>query len=244
MAAGGQGAPLVPFADWLLFHRDDRSVICLNIGGIANVTVVTPELEDVVAFDTGPGNMAIDGAARLLTHGEKDMDEGGAMAADGQVVDEFLEYLLGREYFQQPPPKSTGREEFGTEIYLRDAIAARSGSHPPEDLMATATYAVARSILDACERFILPHHDVQRLIIGGGGAHNDCLVSMLREGFREMAPETVVRLTDEYGLPADAREAVAFALLGHETLCGRPSNVPRATGAAHPAVLGKITLFP
>lgn len=237
IAAGGQGAPLVAYVDWLLFHREGRVAACLNIGGIANMTVVTPQIEDVMAFDTGPGNMAIDGAMRLLTRGKLSMDEGGGFAAQGKVVEEFLDYLLAHSYFDRMPPKTAGREDFGAEVYLRDALAARRGKHSVEDLLATVTMAVARSIIRAHDRFVAPVHKLARLIVSGGGAHNKTLIRLLKEGF----PDVVVRLSDEYGLPADAREAVAFAILGNETLCGTPANVPSATGASRAVVLGKIT---
>ncbi len=236
IAAGGQGAPLVPYADWIMFHRDDRTSICLNIGGIANVTVVPPKLEDVIAFDTGPGNMAIDGAMRLLTSGEQQMDTDGAAAAQGVVIDEFLDYLLDHPYFGQTPPKSTGREEFGPEVYLRDAVLSRR-DHSFEDLMATVTAAVAYSIVRAINRFVRPQFDVARLIVSGGGAHNHTLIERIRQGL----PEIKVRASDEYGIPADSREAIAFAVLGNEAICGTPANVPSATGARHRVRLGKIT---
>jgi anhydro-N-acetylmuramic acid kinase len=236
MAAGGQGAPLVPYADWVLFHRSSHTVLLLNIGGIANITVVPPRFEEVMAFDTGPGNMAIDGAMRLLTSNRENMDRDGAMAAKGVVIDEFLDYLLGHPYFNEAPPKSTGREDFGPEVYLRDAIASRR-DRSPEDIMATVTTAVAYSIVRAYNRFVKPNYDVSRFIISGGGAHNQTLVKRIKAGL----PGLTVRLTDGYGIPVDAREAVAFAILGNETICGTPSNVPQATGASHPCVLGKIT---
>lgn len=236
MAAGGQGAPLIPYADWIMFHRDDRSTALLNIGGISNITVVPPSLENVMAFDTGPGNMAIDGAMRLLTSGKKQMDENGATAAKGVVIDEFMEYLLDHPYFAEPPPKSTGREEFGPEVYLRDALVSRS-EHPTEDLIATVTAAVAFSIIRAFNKFVRPEHDVSRLIVGGGGVHNTTLMNRIRQGLTDVG----VRTSDQYGIPADAREAIAFGILGNETICGTPSNVPRATGASHEVVLGKIT---
>jgi len=236
MAAGGQGAPLVPYADWVLFHRSSHTVLLLNIGGIANITVVPPRFEEVMAFDTGPGNMAIDGAMRLLTSNRENMDRDGAMAGKGVVIDEFLDYLLGHPYFNEAPPKSTGREDFGPEVYLRDAIASRR-DRSPEDIMATVTTAVAYSIVRAFNRFVKPNYDVSRFIMSGGGAHNQTLVKRIKAGL----PGLTVRLTDGYGIPVDAREAVAFAILGNETICGTPSNVPQATGASHPCVLGKIT---
>ena len=236
MAAGGQGAPLVPYADWVLFERDDRTVACLNIGGIANITVVTPSFEEVLAFDTGPGNMAIDGAVRLLTRGAQQMDKDGAAAARGDVIDEFLEFLLDHPYFSRVPPKSTGREEFGAEVYLRDALAARK-DHPFDDHIATVTTAVAYSIIRAYNRFVHPQYDVSRLIVSGGGAMNQTLIRYLKQGL----PNIKVRTSDEYGIPHHAREAIAFAILGNETICGTPANVPHATGARHSVILGKIT---
>jgi len=236
MAAGGQGAPLVPYVDWLLFHRVSHAVSCLNIGGIANFTVVTKEFRDVQAFDTGPGNMAIDGAMRLLTSGAREIDLDGKTAAKGMIIDEFLHYLLDHPFFGKVPPKSTGRDEFGMQIYLRDALAARS-DHSLEDLVATVTEAVARSIIEAYERFIKPENPSEHIIIGGGGAHNKTLLERLRKGFEGVQVFT----SDQYGIPTDAREAIAFAILGNECIMGTPANVPRATGAERRVILGKIT---
>jgi anhydro-N-acetylmuramic acid kinase len=236
MAAGGQGAPLVPYADWVLFRKSENTIACLNIGGIANFTVVTPEFDDVLAFDTGPGNMVIDGAVRLLTRGTKEMDEDGDAARRGIVIDEFLEYLLSHEYFAKMPPKSTGREEFGPTVYLRDALASRR-DHAYEDLVCTVTTAVAHTIVDAFERFIRPQYGVGHVVVGGGGAKNHALMRMLRRNLKDVR----VFSSDQYGIPPGAREAIAFAILGNETVCGTPNNVPHATGARHPVVMGKIT---
>lgn len=235
MAAGGQGAPLVPYVDWLMFRRSDRTVAICNIGGITNVTVVPPDMKNVLAFDIGPGNMAIDGAVRLLTAGEQQMDTDGEAAARGVVIDEFLEYLLDHPYFAEVPPKSTGREEFGPEIYLRDALASRS-DQSYEDLLATVTAAVAYSVVRAHNRFIKPQFEISRLVFSGGGAHNATLLKRIKEGL----PEIKMRTSESYGISVDAREAVAFAILGNETICGTPSNVPSATGAHRSVVLGKI----
>jgi anhydro-N-acetylmuramic acid kinase len=237
MAAGGQGAPLVPYVDWLLFRRLNRPITCLNIGGIANFTVVTQEFRNIQAFDTGPGNMAIDGTMRLLTSGSQEMDVDGKAAAKGMVIDEFLEYLLDHPFFNKVPPKSTGREDFGMQVYLRDALNARSSEHSLEDLVATVTEAVARSIIDAYDRFIKPENPAEHLIIGGGGAHNKTLMNRLRDGFEGAQVFT----SDQYGIPNDAREAIAFAILGNECIMDTPANVPHATGAERRAVLGKIT---
>lgn len=236
MAAGGQGAPLVPYADWVLFKREDRTVACLNIGGIANLTVVPWEFQNILAFDTGPGNMIIDDTARFLTRGSLQMDEDGEAAGRGVVIDEFLEYLLDHPYFNLVPPKSTGREEFGVEVYLRDALTSRR-DHSFEDLMATVTSAVAYSIARAFNRFVKPRYEVSRLIVSGGGAKNRTLMERLRQGFSDIT----VRTSDDYHIPSDAREAIAFAILGNETICNTPSNVPQATGARKAVVLGNIT---
>lgn len=237
MAAGGQGAPLVPYADWLLFHRDDESVGCLNIGGIANLTIVPPDLKDVFAFDTGPGNMPIDGAVRLLTKGRHHYDAKGAGAAKGKVDDALLEQLLSHPYYEKKPPKSTGREEFDAEVYLPKDIV-NTERYKPEDVMATVTRAVALSIARAYERFVKPEHTLARLIVSGGGTHNRTLMRFLRE---ELAGLDILT-SDQVGLPSDAREAIAFAILGNETLGLRPGNVPNATGASQAVVLGKFDL--
>lgn len=236
IAAGGQGAPLVPYADWVLFHKPERVVACLNLGGIANFTVVTPEFDKVLAFDTGPANMAIDGAIRMLTHGAASLDKDGRVAASGTVVPEFLDYLLSHKFFSKEPPKSTGREEFGVDVYLRDALANRS-AYKLEDCMATITEAVGRSITDAYNRFIRPDYPVRHLIVSGGGSKNKKLMSIIRHRL----PDVTVFASDEYGIPGKAREAIAFAILGNETLCGVPANVPSATGARNAVLLGKIT---
>lgn len=236
IAAGGQGAPLVPYADWLLFRRADATAVTLNIGGIANFSVLPPDLEEVTAFDTGPGNMIIDGAMRLLTNGEIGVDKDGAAAARGAVVPELLAELLDHPYFRKPPPKSTGREEFGPAVYLQSALT-RYETWALDDILATVTEAVARSIAEAFDSFIAPAHRVDAIIAAGGGTSNPALMRRLAEKL----PGVAIASTADYGIPSDAREAAAFAILGHETLCGRPSNAPAATGARRPVILGTIT---
>ncbi|HPU96818.1 MAG TPA: anhydro-N-acetylmuramic acid kinase [Candidatus Hydrogenedentes bacterium] len=236
MAAGGQGAPLVTYADWLLFRREGRTTVCLNIGGIANLTVVTPNFEDILAFDTGPGNIIIDGAVRLLSRGTRMYDENGEAALRGKVIPEFLEYLLSDSYFLKDPPKSTGRERFGVDVYLRDALANRR-EHAYEDLVATVTQAVVQSIADAYKRYVAPKYEIDYMIVGGGGAMNNAIML----GLRRSLPNVKIFISDRVGISYDAREAIAFAILGNETLCGTPQNVPQATGARHRVVLGKIT---
>jgi len=237
MAAGGLGAPLVPYADWVLFHRLERTVVCLNIGGIANFTVVTPEFADVFAFDIGPGNMAVDGAVQLLMRGMQQMDEDGALAAKGTVIPEFLDFLLSHKFFKRRPPKSTGREEFGPEVYLRDALATRKDQHSIEDLVATVTASVGYNIVGAYNGFVKTRAEPSHMIVSGGGAYNKSLLRWIRKGL----PDAVVNTSDEYGLPSSVREAVAFAILGNETIFDTPANVLQATGAKRPVVLGKIT---
>jgi anhydro-N-acetylmuramic acid kinase len=236
MAAGGQGAPLVPYADWLLFHQPHATRACLNIGGIANVTIVPPELEEVTAFDTGPGNMIIDAAVRLLTRGAQHMDRDGEAAARGAVVPDLLDRLLDHPFFDLPPPRSAGREQFGPEVFLTPRLSG-SGTASFDDLLATVTMAVARSIAGALERFVPPDQAPEALIVSGGGAFNKTLMRFIEEAL----PGMKVCPSEEFGIPSDAREAIAFALIGNETLCGRPANVPAATGAKRPVILGKIT---
>lgn len=236
MAAGGQGAPLVPYADWVLFSKKEITTACLNIGGIANVTVVPPELERVEAFDTGPGNMIIDGAVRLMTNGDQQMDESGEAASRGQVIDELLDLMLGHPYLDAPPPKSAGREQFGMEEYLAEPLG-RFRDRSMEDIAATVTAVVHRSIAGAMQRFVLPRFEVTRLVVSGGGAHNKTLLNGIAGGL----PGIEVLKSDALGVPGDAKEAIAFAILGNETMRGLPSNVPSATGAKRAVVLGQIT---
>lgn len=237
MAAGGQGAPLVPYADAILFGRTDAAVVCLNIGGIANLTVVPPDRRGVFAFDTGPGNMPLDGLVFERTNGAMRCDLDGALAAKGTVIPDLLERLLAHPYFDAPPVKSTGREAFDYALYAAPVIADFPGVST-EDLAATLTEAIARSIAGAIDRFVRPVHAIAALIVSGGGAANPCLMARLAAA----VPDVPIETTDAYGIPADAKEAVAFALLAYETLRGEPNNLPGATGAREPVVMGKITL--
>jgi anhydro-N-acetylmuramic acid kinase len=235
MAAGGQGAPLVPYADWLLFHHETETVGCLNIGGIANLTVVPPTLDEVFAFDTGPGNMPIDGAVRRITHDKHSYDVKGGGAAKGKIIEALFETLTGHPYFYKTPPKSTGREEFAVDEYVPRQYF-NAAEYRPEDVLATVTKAVAASIVTACERYVSPTRALDRLIVSGGGVHNRTLMKHLREGL----PETTIVTSDQMGLSSDAREAIAFAILGNETMALAPGNLPSATGASRAAVLGKF----
>ncbi len=236
IAAGGQGAPLASYADLALLASAAEDRAALNIGGIANVTVLPATgAAGVFAFDTGPGNMLIDRAVRSLFGPELRYDAGGAIAAKGAVRPELLRWLLGHPYFSRPAPKTTGHEDFGAHFYAlawQQAQALRCGS---EDFVATLTELTAQSIAEA-----LP--PARRLIVSGGGAHNASLLAalgrQLERRFGPMQPACV--RSDAFGLPVDAKEAMAFALLGFQALRGRNNNVPACTGARHPAVLGKI----
>ncbi len=236
MAAGGQGAPLVPYADYVLFRDAKVSRAVQNIGGIANVTFLPRacKSEDILAFDTGPGNMVIDAIVRLVTSGRHHFDRGGTMAARGHVCESLLRQMLEHSFLRRRPPKSTGREEFGQTYGEWFCGEAKKRMLSPEDMIATVTVFTARTIADAYRRFLPEMPD--EMILAGGGAHNRTLTRMLQS---EM-PAVKIRTTDEFGIDVDAREAVAFAILAWATMRGAANNVPSATGAAEPVVLGKI----
>lgn len=237
MAAGGQGAPLVPMVDYLLLGDARQGTVALNIGGIANFTVIPAgaKPEQVFGFDTGPGNMLIDGLVRHYTKGQKAYDAGGRWAAKGRVIEPLLSEVLRLPFFAQQPPKSAGREQFG-QHFIHHFFLERRGSRP-EDLLRTATELTAHTIADALERFVLGKIAIHRLIISGGGAHNRLLVARLGE----LLPNLRVHRSNEFGLDVDAKEAIAFAVLADRTMHGLPGNLPAVTGARRPVVLGKIS---
>jgi anhydro-N-acetylmuramic acid kinase len=238
MAAGGQGAPLVPFVDFLLYRHPKIGRLALNIGGIANVTVIPAgaQLEDVFAFDTGPGNMVIDALVRHFTRGRKRFDRNAEMAAKGKVLPGLLNSLLCDEYFFKLPPKTAGREQYG-EQYIRSLLSWREVREAkPEDVIRTATILTALSILDALHSLVAPRAKIRELIVSGGGAHNPLLLAQIDSGLNRIR----VRTADELGVPGDAKEAFAFAVLARETLRKQPANVPGATGAKKSVVLGKV----
>jgi anhydro-N-acetylmuramic acid kinase len=244
MAVGGQGAPLVPYADWLLFVSDAENRAVQNIGGIANVTFLprNASLDSVIAFDTGPGNLLIDGLARALSGGAQQFDAGGAWAAQGVAREGLLRWLQDacRDYLEAPIPRTTGRERFGEPFLAQALRQVRAEQISDADALATVTAFTAETIAHAYRVWLDPRGGVQTVIVGGGGVHNATLMRMLRE---RLSP---ARLTThaEFGIPDDAKEAVAFALLGYATLRGQPANVPNATGASRPAILGSITPAP
>ncbi|GAF09914.1 anhydro-N-acetylmuramic acid kinase [Paenibacillus pini JCM 16418] len=241
MAVGGQGAPLVPFTEYLLYREMDRTLLMQNIGGIGNITVIPADCspEQVYAFDTGPGNMLIDGVVARLYQGELTMDTGGAIAQKGKINAELLHLLQQEEFYGLPVPKSTGRERFGSS-YI-DGLLRYTDEHglASEDIVATVTMLTAWSIGDAYRRFILPNHPADVLFVGGGGSYNPVLLEFLRQ---EMEPMGVQVLTQEQvGLSSDAKEAIAFALLADYTIARLPNTLPNVTGAERAVVMGKIS---
>ena len=238
MACGGQGAPLVPYLDHAVFSDADDTRLLLNLGGIANVTVLpagTP-LEALRAFDTGPGNMVIDALARDLVG--TPYDEDGQHAASGTPDYDLVADLLNGAYFQESPPKSTGRAQFGTAYVERISREAHRRDLSPNDTLATATFLTAASVYQAYARYLRPEQAVDTVIASGGGVHNDTLLQMLRDAFAPIPVET----TAAYGMDPDAKEAICFAVLAHETINGVPTNVPSVTGATRPARLGTIAV--
>ncbi|HUW82488.1 MAG TPA: anhydro-N-acetylmuramic acid kinase [Phycisphaerae bacterium] len=236
VAAGGQGAPLVPYADYVLLADRRLNRAIQNIGGIANVTFLPAGggMGSVIAFDTGPGNMVIDQVVGRMSRGRRRYDADGRMAAAGKVDDKLLAELMAHPFLRRGPPKSAGREQFGAGFVERMCSRAQRRAMAGADVVATATAFTACSIADAYRRFLPVRID--QVILCGGGARNRTLVEMLR---RRLDPVEVM-LTDDFGISADAKEAVSFAILARETICGVPANVPSATGADGPVILGKI----
>jgi anhydro-N-acetylmuramic acid kinase len=238
MAAGGKGAPLVPFLDYLLYRDSRLGRIVQNIGGIANFTAIPAGASpsQVLAFDTGPGNMVIDAVTHRLFG--KTYDRDGRIAGSGAVLDRVISDVLRRPFFRRKPPKTAGREEFGREFTQK--FIRHCGRVDKRDIVATATALTPRSIADALRRFVLRRKDTYRdFIVSGGGANNPTLMAMLANELRPLGLQ--IRSSDEFGLPSEAKEAAAFALLAFQTWNRKPSNLPSATGAKRPAILGKIS---
>jgi anhydro-N-acetylmuramic acid kinase len=237
MAAGGQGAPLVPYADWCLLTHPARARAIQNIGGIGNVTYLSANAapDQVIGFDTGPGNMLIDQAVSWATDGGLQFDKDGDIAARGRVYQSLLSWLMQHPFLREPPPKSAGREQFGAAFWREASAEGQRQPCRPPDIVATVTAFTAQSIADAYRRFLPPLDEV---VVGGGGARNPTLMRMLQE---RLAPAPVIT-HEAVGINGDAKEAIAFAVLANETLLGNPSSLPSVTGAARPVVLGKLTL--
>lgn len=242
MAVGGNGAPLVPFADWHLFSRPDRGVVVHNLGGIANLTLLpaSGRMDEVIAFDTGPGNMIIDALVSRFCPGER-YDADGRHGRRGAVLRDLLDRWMAIPYITAPAPKSTGRELFGAQFAERAADECSGAA--PDDLIATATEFTALSFARNLADHVLPRGPLAEILLAGGGAQNAFLVERITHAVRELpgGAGISVRLLDETGFPSKARECIAFALLGYARLQGIPGNVPSATGASRPVLLGKLT---
>lgn len=234
VALGGQGAPLVPYFDWAVLTHPEKTRLLLNLGGIANVTLLpkSAHRDGVIAFDTGPANMMID--ALMQFHFDQSFDPNGDYAASGTTDQALLAELLSDPFFNQSPPKSTGRERFGMDVVRRILDSGLS----PQDQISTATDLTVHSITSAVRQFILPDHQPDELIVSGGGAHNRTIMRRLEE---HLAPIIIISLT-EIGVDADAKEALCFALLAYEFANGIPTNLPSVTGASRETLLGELAL--
>jgi anhydro-N-acetylmuramic acid kinase len=239
VAAGGEGAPLVPFADYLLFRDSQEGRIVLNLGGIANLTAIPAggAPDEVIAFDTGPGNMVMDGIVQELSDGSVQYDENGARAAGGKVNPELLEDALTNRFFAELPPRSTGREQFGDAYVQRWIQAGRAKGLSDDDLVATACALTAESVAKAIQDFVTGRMRVDAVYVAGGGAKNSALMKELTGRL----PGVRVESSRALGLAPECREALAFAVLAHETVAGRPGNLPQVTGAARRVILGQVS---
>ena len=239
LAAGGQGAPLVPYVDFLLFRQPDRTVALQNIGGISNVTLIPAGAaeSDVLASDTGPGNMIIDAVMEILTDGVQKYDDAGGVAAQGSVCETLLQEWLRHPFFSTHPPKTTGREAFGKQFALQALEQVRNRDLGQTDLVATLTAFTAQTIFDYYRRFLFPHHSVDEIYISGGGSHNLTLMEHLETLFQPIPLLPI----DSIGFSSHAKEAIAFAVLANEAIHGHPTNLPQVTGASHPMVLGTFS---
>jgi anhydro-N-acetylmuramic acid kinase len=237
MAAGGQGAPLVPFVDYLLYRHPKRARVALNIGGIANVTAIPAHAKpkDIFAFDTGPGNMIVDALVEQFTHGRSHYDKDSQMALRGRLLPKLLNKLMDDPYLQKQPPKTAGREQFGQSCTQKILSWSKQHRAKPEDVVRTATILTSLSIANAFQRFILPRIRVDEVIVSGGGARNSLMMVYLAAILG-----LPVRFSGELGVKPEAKEALAFAVLAYESYHRRANNLPSATGANHPAILGKL----
>jgi anhydro-N-acetylmuramic acid kinase len=238
MAAGGQGAPLVPFVDYLFYRHAKRGRVALNIGGIANVTIIPAGArpQDVFAFDTGPGNMLVDALVESFTRGRRHYDRDACMALRGVMIPVLLKKMMRESYLQKAPPKTAGREQFG-QAYAETILAwGHRHRSRPEDIVRTATLATSLSVADAFHRFIFPRARVDELIVSGGGARNPLMIAQLAAEL----PGVELIPVDKFSVPSEAKEALAFAVLAYEAYHGRTNSLPSATGATHATVLGKL----
>jgi anhydro-N-acetylmuramic acid kinase len=242
IALGGQGAPLVPYADYLLYRHMKRGCASLNLGGIANITVIpaVARPEQIFAFDTGPANMLIDALVSHFTRGRRRFDENARLAWRGRSLPGLIDELMRDRYLRIAPPKSTGREYYGRAYVEKVLALGRRHRAKPVDLIRTATIFSALSVVDALNRFVLPKTSIHQLVVSGGGARNPLIMAQLAAAL----PTIKILPSSDFGIPVDAKEAFAFALLAYETFYRRPANLPSATGAHGPAILGKISYAP
>ena len=267
IALGGQGAPLVPYADYLLYRHPKLGRISLNLGGIANITIIPAAAKpsQIVAFDTGPANMLIDALVSHFTLARQRFDKGAQLATQGKSIPALLDELMRDPYLKLPPPKSTGREYYGGSYTQKLLALGRKHRAKPNDLIRAATIFTALSVVDAIHRFVLPRTRIHQLIVSGGGANNPLILAQLAAVLSSPGPRSVVMAqhaaplqkrrpspsngieilrSSAFDVPEDAKEAYAFALLAYETWHRQPSNLPSATGARGPAILGKISYAP
>lgn len=237
MIAGGQGAPLVPYVDYILLSKKDTTRIVQNIGGISNITILpkTQNERDVYAFDTGPGNMMINYAVEYFYN--KPYDASGEIAKSGTLIQEMYDEILSHPFLKELPPKSCGREEFGTSY--TDKLIKKYKEHTPENIIHTMTIATKDTMVDSIKRYVLNKHDVDELLISGGGVHNTYMMNKLKEAL----PDISVQATDDIGLSSDYKEALAFIVLANQTLYQETSNLPTATGAKKPVILGNVAYY-
>jgi anhydro-N-acetylmuramic acid kinase len=234
ICAGGKGAPLVSIADYILY-REKEPIALNNLGSISNVTVVTPKLEDMLAFDTGPANMPIDYFAKMIEGNIVGIDKNGEFSANGFVIQELLEEFCRIDYFKQKPPKAAGYCEFGPEVLAKIMIPFKN--QKPEDLLRTAVEFSALTLANAYRSFVLPRYpELKKAIFSGGGTYNKTLMDRIKLLLPEIKVET---LKDDL---SDAKEALAFAILANETLSGRPGSIPSITGVSRPTILGELAL--
>jgi len=258
IALGGQGAPLVPYVDYLLYREPQLGRISLNLGGIANITVIPAGVKasQVIAFDTGPANMLIDALVQHFTRGRQRYDRNAQMAAQGRSIPGLVNELLSDPYLKLRPPKSTGREYYGRDYFRRLLTLGRKYRAKPNDMIRAVTIFTALSVVDSLHRFVLHKTRIHQLIVSGGGARNPLIMAQLaaalgageaaprRHSGTKRAPAIEILPSSALGVPEDGKEAYAFALLAYETWHRRPGNLPSATGAGSPAILGKICYAP
>ncbi len=239
MAANGQGAPLVSFVDYILFHDDNKHRAIQNIGGIGNVTYISSDLDkgQTLSFDTGPGNMVIDAIVQQVTNGKQKYDKDGELASRGKIIEDLLIELMNHPYFKIKPPKTTGREMFGLAFAKELMKKAQEQEINEEDLIATVTAWTAKSIADSYQSYLIKEgNKIDEVIIGGGGSYNSTLLSFLKE----YLPNQKIVTHEDYGISSDLKEAIAFAVLGYYTIVGQFNQLPSATGADHPVIMGKV----